>query len=500
MRIRLDRNGAVPLYRQIERFITEQIQNGSLVPGTRLPSNRSLAEALGISRIVVANAYAELESQGLVYGQRGSGTFVAPIYNTLGKSDADGALHTDWPVWQQELLSHAWQAGHVELDRLLASAIRPGMISFAERINPDRLWQMADLRKSFQAVMRSNGEVLGLGNNNFAGYYPLRETIAQILTTEGISTHPQEVLITSGSQQALNLVSRVLLKPGDLVLVESPTYNVAIDLFRSMDVRLVGIPVDDQGMQTERVEQVLQSTPPRLIYTMPTFHNPTGVCLNGNRRRQLISLADRYNIPILEDDYIGNMRYEGRIEPALKVLDPGGRVIYAATFSKLLMPSLRVGFLVASGPVFERLVIAKYINDLNTSDLLQKALREFITVGKYHSHLRRVSQAYRERRDVMLEALAKHMPQTSWNIPRGGGYIWLTLPDDLSTDEYFHFAAEEGVTFVPGSFFYPGQRAQSNLRLNYAIVEPDEIWEGVRRLQTAFIHFTKKKGTHIHEQ
>lgn len=499
MRLKLERNSATPLYRQIERFITEQIKTGALSPGTRLPSNRSLAESLGISRIVVANAYAELESQGLVYGRRGSGTFVAPLYSNGGEEGAVISRHTDWPVWQQELLSHSWQATHVGLDRLLSSAHRPGLVSFAERIKPDPLWPINDLRKSLQAVIRHNDVILGLGHDNTTGYGPLLATIAQILTTEGISTRPEEVLITSGSQQALNLVARVLLKPGDLVLVESPTYNVAIDLFRSMDVRLVGVPVDEQGMQTDRVEQILQSTPPRLIYTMPTFHNPTGSCMSGNRRRQLVSLADRYNIPILEDDYIGNMRYEGRAEPVLKVLDPGGRVIYAATFSKLLTPALRIGFLVASGPVFKHLVTAKYVNDLSTSDLLQKALREFITVGKYHTHLRRVSQIYRERRDAMLTALSRDFPQASWIYPKGGGFIWLTLPDDLSSDAFFAYAAAEGVTYVPGSFFYPAQRPQTTLRLNYAIAEPDEIEEGVRRLKTAFQHFCKEKGTKVYE-
>jgi GntR family transcriptional regulator/MocR family aminotransferase len=501
VRFKLEKNNPTPLYRQIERFFTEQIQSGTLSPGTRLPSNRSLASALGTSRIVVANAYAELESQGLVYGRQGSGTFVAPLYNTESKRDGNAdSQHIDWPVWQQELLSHSWQAMHVAQSWLLSSAYRPGLISFAERIKPDPLWPVNDLRKSLQTVIRHDGVVIGERHDNTIGYYPLREIIAQILTTEGISTHPGEVLITSGSQQALNLVARVLLKPGDLVLVESPTYNVAIDLFRFMDVRLIGVPVDEQGMQTDRVEQILQSTPPRLIYTIPTFHNPTGSCMSGNRRRQLVSLADRYNIPILEDDYIGNIRFEGSAEPALKALDPGGRVIYAASFSKLLIPSLRIGFLVASGPVFDHLVRAKYVNDLSTSDLLQKALREFISVGKYHSHLRRVSKAYRKRRDTMLSALSQHLPQASWFYPKGGGFVWLTLPDGLSSDEFFTFAAAEGVTFIPGSFFYPGQRPQSNLSLNYANTIPDEIEEGILRLQTAFHQFCMEKDKNVYGQ
>jgi len=497
MRIPIIKDSPVPIYRQIQQFIAEQIEAGILVPETRLPSNRELAASLGISRIVVANAYSELESQGLVYGRRGSGTYIAQQYQSLPGSLRD-TTSSDWPLWQQELLSHAWHASHQELDQLLGEAAnQPGLISFAERNTPDPLWPIEDIRKALSAAMRSGQDdrhsLIGLGHNNLAGYFPLRETIAQILTTEGIPTHPEHVMINSGSQQALSLVARVLLKPGDLVLVESPTYNVAIDLFRSMDVRLLGIPVDEQGMQVERIEPYLQSSPPRLIYSTPTFHNPTGTCMSGNRRRQLVALADRYNIPILEDDYVGNLRYEGRVEPALKALDPGGRVIYAGSFSKLLMPSLRIGFLVASGPIFKRLLASKYIADLVTSDLLQRALREFISVGRYYTHLRHVSQAYRQRRDTMSEALHQFFPDARWVSPKGGGYIWLQLPNELSSDQFFHFAVREGVTFVPGSFFYPGQRTQSFLRLNYAVNEPEAIREGVRRLGCAFQKFSTSK-------
>ena len=292
-------------------------------PGTQLPSNRELAQSVGVSRIVVASAYAELESQGLIYGRRGSGTFVAPIYPVTADFKRDMVV-TDWPLWQQELYSHSWDASHQELDKLLSLADRPGLVSFAERIDPDPIWPIEDIRRALQVALRHHDAGTGLGKNNLAGYAPLRETIAQILILEGIQVFPDQVMITSGSQQALNLVAQVLLKPGDLVLVESPTYNVAIDLFRSMNVRLLSIPVDDQGMQVESIETNLKLNRPKLIYTTPTFHNPTGTCMSSQRRHQLVILASRYNIPILEDDYVGNLRFEGRTEPVLKSLDRTG--------------------------------------------------------------------------------------------------------------------------------------------------------------------------------
>lgn len=493
MRIPLDKNGAEPLYRQIEQFLAEQIECGALAPETRLPSSRQLADLLGVSRIVVANAYAELESLGFVYSRRGSGTFVAPLYTAPAELRKDFISAQDWPLWQQELYTNTWSVGHLELDRLLSSAKRRDTISFAQRMdNRDPLWPVEDFRKVFNKVMRQPESVMALGLNNFAGYRPLREAIAQLLITEGIPARMEDVLITSGSQQALSLVARVLLRPGDLVLVESPTYNVAIDLFRSMDVRLIGIPVDEQGMQVEKIEKVVQATPPRLIYTIPTFHDPTGTCMSGSRRRYLLALAEQYNIPILEDDYIASLRFEGRAEPALKALDPGGRVIYVGTFSKILMPSLRLGFLVASGPIFERLMAAKYVTDLSTSSLLQRVLADYLTLGRYHAHIRRITQAYRERRDRMVAALERSLPaEARWLTPKGGATLWLQLPHELSADDLFPFAAEEGVTFVPGSFFYPGQRPQSNLPLNFAINTPDDIEEGIRRLGRALSRFMR---------
>jgi GntR family transcriptional regulator/MocR family aminotransferase len=388
MRIPLDRDSSIPLYRQIQHFLREQIGSAALLPEMPLPASRTLAASLGVSRITVTNAYAELEAEGLVYSRPGSGTFVAPPLAALPASQDRGRSARDWPLWQQELLSRAWLLAQRELDQLVASVAHPDLISFSGGVGDRRLFPAEEVRKAVQAVLRRDGpEALDYGDRR--GYAPLRTTIAHILSNQGIPTHPEQVLITSGSQQAIALVAHLLLRPGDVVLVESPTYSGAIDLFRSLDVRLLGVPVDEGGMQVEQAEEVLRTARPRLIYTIPTFHNPTGICLSGQRRRQLVALADRYNVPILEDDFVGDLRYEGRAQPALKALDPGGRVIYVSTFSKMLVPGLRVGFLVAEGPVYERLLACKRVSDLASSNLMQRTLEAYITVGRYQAHLRR---------------------------------------------------------------------------------------------------------------
>ncbi len=489
MRIPLERESAVPLYQQIQQFLREQIQTSALAADARLPASRNLAASLGVNRLTVTNAYAELEAEGLVYSRQGSGTYVAPPLPSLPLSALPGskgnAANGDWPLWQQELLNRTWVAAQQEMDQLAASASHPELISFAAGIGDDRLFTVDDFRKALQTVLRrDDAEALGYGDR--AGYPPLRATIAQILTGEGVPTHPDQVLITSGSQQALSLSARLLLHPGDVALVESPTYTGIIDLLRSMDVRLLGVPVDDQGMQVERVEEALRTARPRLIYTMPDFHNPTGTCQSTARRRQLLSLAQRYNVPILEDDFVGDLRYEGRVQPALKALDPGGHVIYVSTFSKMLMPGLRVGFLVASGPVYEQLVARKRAEDLASSNLLQRALEAYITVGRYQAHLRRACQVYRRRRDAMLAALKRYLPAGSrWLAPQGGLFIWLQLAEGLSANELYPLAGEEGVSYAPGSIFFPCARAQSFLRLNFAVHAPGVIEEGVRRLGRA---------------
>lgn len=485
MRIPIDRHSPIPIYQQIQCFLREQIQSGALPPGTRLPASRELAASLGVNRLTVTNAYAELEAEGLIYSRVGSGTFVAPAPATPSRPAEHHTSANDWPLWQQELLSRTWLPAQRKFEHVLATISHPDLISFADGLGASELFPVDDFRKALHMVLRRDGsEALGYGER--AGYLPLRTTIAHILTSQGIPATADEVLITSGSQQAIALVARLLLRPGEVALVESPTYAGAIEIFRSLEVRLLGIPVDEQGMQVERVEEAVRAAHPRLIYTIPTFHNPTGVCMSGERRQQLIALADRYNIPILEDDFVGDLRYEGHTQPALKTLDPGGRVIYVSTFAKMLMPGLRLGYIVASGPVYERLLASKRILDLATSNLIQRALDAYITVGRYQAHLRRACQVYRRRRDAMVEALTRYMPAgTRWLTPQGGLFIWLHLPDGLSADELYPLAGEEGVSFAPGSLFYPGERAQPYLRLNFAVHPPARIEEGIRRLGRA---------------
>ena len=485
MRIPLDRQSEIPLYQQIESYLRQGILSGSLAADTRLPASRQLAHDLGVNRLTVENAYSELEIDGLIYSKMGSGTYVLPVNSLLPlPKDSPGA---PWPLWQQSIGLQSKRNGRKSSEKISARADRfPEPISFGSGIGDAHLFPAEDFRKVLQTVMRRDGiAALDYGEPN--GHAPLRETITHILASQGLQTRSDNVLITAGSQQALSLVSQLLLKPGDVILLESPTYSGALDLFRALHFEVVGIPVDNQGMQVEGLEKLLQQHHPKLIYTIPNFHNPTGTCLSNSRRRELIILADRYNIPILEDDFVGDLRYEGRTQPALKALDPGGRVIYVSTFSKILMPGLRVGFLVAEGPIYHALVNFKRVNDLATSTLVQRALEAYVTVGRYQSPLRRSCQMFRKRRDVMLSAIKRYLPaKIRLDPPQGGMFIWLQLPQNVSSEELLPFAWEEGVVFASGNEFFPdGSSGKNWLRLNFVAQPSEQIEEGIKRLGKA---------------
>ncbi len=487
MRIPLDRQDDTPLYQQIELYLRQSILSGSLQPYTRLPATRQMARDLDVNRITVQNAYANLEADGLIYSQVGSGTYVLPqpTLHPIPKSNPE----EPWPLWQQEIEAERGPAhpngGHI-LKEMVQTTRHPDLINFSGGSGDARLFPVKDYRRVIQTILRRDG-IAALDYGEYSGFAPLRSTIAHVLASQGIEAHPENILITAGSQQAIALVSQLLLKSGDTVLVESPTYATALDLFRSLGLKIVTAPVDEKGMQVENLEKLLQQHHPRLIYTIPNFHNPTGACMTSARRRQLIALADRYNVPILEDDFVGDLRYDGRSQPALKSLDPGGRVIFVSTFSKMLMPGLRVGFLMAEGPVYERLVDYKRVIDLTTSNLQQRVLEAYMTVGRYQAHLRRSSLLYRKRRDAMLQAINRYLPaDVHVDPPQGGLFIWLRLPEGLTAEILLPFAVEEGVVFALGTnFFLEKQDGDRFMRLNFVSQTPEENEEGIRRLGKA---------------
>jgi 2-aminoadipate transaminase len=378
---------------------------------------------------------------------------------------------------------------------LLKLTQRPEVISFAGGLPAPELFPIERFQQACQGVLAEKG-ACALQYGTTEGYAPLREMIAQNMARYGVVAAADNILITSGSQQALDLIGKLLVNPGDRLLVEAPTYLGALQAFNVYGAEYVSVPIDDNGVQTERLEEALRSGP-KFMYILPNFQNPGGVTLSEGRRHELVFLADRYGIPIIEDDPYGQLRYEGQHLPPLIVADREnlrrdggyrlGNVIYLSTFSKTLAPGLRLGWIVAPPEVISKLVQLKQGADLHTSTFVQVVAHEVARDGFLDEHVKKIRHVYRERRDAMLAALQEFFPpEVTWTHPAGGLFLWVTLPADIESKALFEASLQQDVAFVPGDSFYAtGDEGRRHMRLNFSNAPPDRIREGIRRLSIA---------------
>ncbi len=383
---------------------------------------------------------------------------------------------------------------------LLKLTQRPEVISFAGGLPAPELFPLAEFEAACHRVL-SNPNSLQYSATE--GYPPLREMVARHTERYGIAARPENVLITSGSQQALDLIAKLLINRGDRLLVEAPTYLGALQAFNVFGAEYVSVPTDDAGLQTDHLEDALRSGP-KFMYILPNFQNPSGVTLALERRQTLVALADKYGIPIIEDDPYGQLRYAGEHLPSLLVLDREtvgvrhanngsgyhfGNVIYLSTFSKTLAPGLRLGWIVAPADVIAKLVQLKQGADLHTSTFTQMVAYEVARGGFLDQHIQKIREVYRERRDVMLEALEECFPAASgvsWTHPQGGLFLWLKLPETLECTRLLEAALRQNVACVPGQSFFPNPADGCRfMRLNFSVTPPDLIREGIRRLAKA---------------
>lgn len=383
--------------------------------------------------------------------------------------------------------------------RMKSSAIRellkvtelPGVISFAGGMPAPDVFPVEEVLDACQKVLRDKGaQALQYGATD--GYKPLREMIARHTTRYGIEISPANIMITSGSQQALDLLGKIFLNRGDRILVESPTYLGALQAWNAYGAEYVAVEADEDGMITDALEEALRFGP-KFIYVLPNFQNPTGVTLSYERRRKLVELAGKFGVPIVEDDPYGQLRFEGEHIPAVEVVDSDmrgmnhgsytGNVIYLSTFSKILAPGIRLAWVIAPEEVINKLVLAKQGTDLHTSTFNQMVAYEVGHGGFLDKHVKKICEVYQERRDVMLEALEEHMPPgMTWTHPKGGLFLWAKLPNKLNATSIFQEAIDEKVAFVPGFSFFPCGGGEDTMRLNFSFSSPDAINEGVARL------------------
>jgi 2-aminoadipate transaminase len=460
----LSHHSVVPLYRQLYEHIALRIRSGNLARGQRLPATRELAGLLGLNRTTVSAAYDILETQGLISGQVGRGSFVTgePAAATSG---------VDWSsLLERSDVSPSGPSGG--FGREVASFVmsRPARA----------LFPLDEFRASCQTVLaRADlASILQLGSPS--GYEPLRRHLMEQARRQSLAGPGDDLIITNGCQQALDLIGRVLLRPGDTVAVEDPVYPGLKNLLVGMGAQLAGIPVGADGMDTAHLERVLERERPRFLVVTSNFQNPTGATLSLPARRALLDAARAARVPVVENDAYGELRYLGEPLPALKQLDQHGGTVLLRSFSKVSFPGLRVGWVLGPRPLIDRLRHAKESADLHTDQLSQAVLLEFAESGRLDAHRARILEAGGQRLAAALDSCRRFLPPgTRWTQPEGGMNLWVRLPEPLDAGELLALAQKEGVAYLPGRYFAVSRLDPGALRLSFAGLEPDQIHAGL---------------------
>ena len=481
--LELDPSSPVPAYLQIRDRIVALIDDGSLRPGDRLPPTRVLAESVGVHRSTVLRAFDEIRALGYLESRSGSYTTVRHRARPPATA-ADEAELPEFPLidWRQAAAEASHGAPLRDAPWAL-EAVPDGLIDFERLAADPALAPSDDLRRCLKSVLVHSGPTT-LDYAEPGGRQPLRESISLRLRSHGVSASAGEILITNGAQQALDLVLRLLTRPGDKVVVEAPTYGMFHPLLQLHGLQPIEIPMRDDGMDLDVLEKELQTTLPRLLYTMPNFHNPTGVTTNQAHRERLLSICERRRIPLIEDGFEEEMKYFGKAVLPIKSMDSRGLVLYVGTFSKVVFPGLRVGWIAAHREAIAHLTRIQHVSCLAANTLAQAAAERFCNRGEFEAHLRRIHRAYRRRMETMLGALERHLPPTiRWTRPSGGYTLWLGLPDPLDAEqEICDDLAKAGVKVSPGRWYFADPPARAHLRLSIACVDEAGIEEGCRRL------------------
>jgi 2-aminoadipate transaminase len=395
--------------------------------------------------------------------------------------------------WEYRYAHRTQKMGSSVIRELLKLTEQPDIISFAGGLPAPEVFPVMEFREACNYVLDHFGPQ-ALQYSTTEGYLPLREMIARHTARYGVEVAPDNIMITSGSQQALDFIGRLFLNRGDYIVVESPTYLGALQAWNAYGAQYIPVRADEDGMIVDELEAALRIGP-KFIYVLPNFQNPSGSTLSLERRHQLIELADRYGVPIVEDDPYGQLRYEDEHIPSIVHLDSeyrgpngghySGNVIYLSTFSKLLAPGLRLAWVIAPPEVIRKLVMTKQAADLHTSSFNQYVAHQVAKGGFLDEHVKVIRATYKERRDVMFEMMEEMFPQgVTWSKPKGGMFLWGVLPEGMDAAEVLKRALERKVAFVPGAAFHPRGGGENTMRINFSYSAPEVIREGVARLAT----------------
>lgn len=485
--IQFDPRDESPIYRQLYAKIKAAILNREIGRGDRLPPTRELAGLLGLNRTTVSAAYELLESEGLIRGHVGRGSYVegpAPS----AEAEAEGSLN--------------WQA-LIPNEEPAPQSVPATNISFASSRPSETLFPLDEFRATCREVIDSDeaAQILQLGPA--AGYGPLRRYLLQQAQQRGMAGEGDDLLITSGCQQAFDLLQRVLASHGETVLLEDPVYPGLRNVFVRGGARVTGVPVGEHGVDLDALARTIEKERPRLMVLTPNFQNPTGTTIPEGSRRRLLTMARRAGVVVVENDLYGDLRYRGAEIPALKRLDQPGDTILLSSFSKIAFPGLRVGWAIGPRHFIARLTEAKQSCDLHSDQLSQAVLLRFALSGRLAAHHKKMLERGRERLDATLEACAAELPAGSrFTRPEGGMNVWVRLPEPLDAADIAARAAREGLSFLPGSHFAVSRPQPHALRLSFAGLNPEQIRLGLatlgRIVRNELNHAQERNGdTHV---
>lgn len=460
MKIPINRQASKAIYLQIRDHFNRLIRSGTLQTGDRLPSIRSLSKTIQVNKLTVIEAYSLLEADSLIYARPGSGYFVNPITTNAQQ------IKSNFSPIQEVVIPENRSISFFEIYQLSVQ-----VKSNSKAIDFSSGFPIAsglkDLQRHARRAMKQVTE--SLFNYDFPqGQATLRQQIAKMLIQLGLEVSPNNLIVTNGSKQGLSLVMNYYLQPGDWIITESPTYYGTLEIIENIGARIIGIPMQSSGINLELLEQYLKSHRPKLIYTVSTLQNPTGITTTLHHRQKLLALAEHYQCLILEDNAYEGLNFEP-VPPPIKSLDSSDRVIYTGTFSKTLMPGLRVGYLLATGKHYQPLLEQKLFHDLHVSTVSQAIVSEYLASGHHRHHLNHLRASNLSSRNAMLQALADYFPQeATWTIPNGGLFLWVQLPAEISLVSLAHQAWSKNVFVYPGRPFFPGQEGYNALRLNFS--------------------------------
>lgn len=472
--LKLDPGSGLPLYKQLAEAIRDLVETGSLCTGDRLPATRELAGRLGLNRTTVSAAYAALEESGFLEGQVGRGSFVA-MRSSTGSAQVSSPGQVNWnSVFPASDTARPPAAPGIE-------------ISFASSRPPEDSFPLAEFRRLANEVLEGGGiaEILQLGSPY--GYGPLRRYLLAEAQDAGIARSGDDLLVTNGCQQALDLLSRLLPADGkSAVAVEDPVYHGLIHVFERSGCGVVPVPVDGGGMEIPALAKALAGQGTRVVIVTPSFQNPSGATLPLERRKAIVNLVQRAGAVLVENDIYSELRYAGTALPTLKELDGTGNTILLRSYSKIAFPGLRVGWVIAPRPVVARLAEAKQWADLHSDHLSQAILLRFAESGELVRHLERSRREGKERLRAVLEACNRFLPAGSrWTRPEGGMSLWVELPAPLDAEALLMRTQERGVDFLPGPYFSSRPAHRRSLRLGFGGLPPASITRGVEILGAA---------------